>query len=266
MMRTSLLPALWVLLVIRVAGAGLAPDQAVTLFNQANEAYLSAEKLSEEGSQVGAIAQYDTARELYEQLHETGRAGASLYYNLGNAYARLGRWGGAIWSYRRALRLAPRDADFIANLSYVRDKAVDAIPTRELSFARSLLAWHFGLSLDETWLVTVIVYYLLSIVLSFWFFVKPPVLRKAAYVLGILLIAFAASGTIKFLDERSPREAVIVAKSVNVLSGPSDSGQPRFRLHSGAEVKLEETSDGWVRIFIDRERRGWVRSSACRIL
>ena len=79
MMRTSLLPALWVLLVIRVAGAGLAPDQAVTLFNQANEAYLSAEKLSEEGSQVGAIAQYDTARELYEQLHETRRAGASLY-------------------------------------------------------------------------------------------------------------------------------------------------------------------------------------------
>jgi len=266
-MRRTLIPAtLLILAATGATGAELALGEGALLFDQANAFYLSAEKLSGEGNQEAAAERYNAARTAYEQLEEAGHARASVLYNLGNTYARLGRWGEAIWAYRRALWLTPRDADLIANLSYVRGKSRDAIPGRDLSFVRSVLAWHFGLSFGETKLLAITSYFLFCISLSVWCFLRSHLLRRVMYVLAVLLVAFAASGVVKFVDERLPREAVIVAESVDVLSGPSDAGQPRFRLHSGAEVGLEEFANGWVRINLDKERRGWVRRSDCRVL
>jgi len=265
-MRTLTIAMLLVLLAARAVEGQLTSAEALKLFTEANEAYLSAEKLNEEGDQHAASLKYEAARVNYERLAAGGYARACVYYNLGNTYAKLNSWGGAIWSYRRALRLAPRDADTIANLSYARDRSLDAIPRRESAFIRSLLFWHFGLSLGETQVVALFAYYSASIALCLWFFFRRHSLRKFTYVLIVLLIAFTSSVAVKLVDQKHPGETVIVAESVDVLSGPSKSSEVRLRLHSGAEVKLEETDDGWFKIYIDKKRRGWVPGSACRVI
>ncbi len=265
-MRALATAILLMLLAARPVQGRLPPAEAITLFAEANEAYLSAEKLSEERNAAAAASKYDTARDAYEHLAADGFGRACVYYNLGNTYAKLGRWGHSIWSYRRALRLAPRDADTIANLAYVRDKSLDAIPRRESAFIRSLLFWHFGLSPRETQIVAFFAYYLACVALCLCFFFRLHLLKKLTYLLIVLLIAFVSSAAVKFVDHKRPGEAVIVAESVDVLSGPSDSTEARFRLHSGAEVKLEQTGDGWLKIYVDKERRGWVPSSACRVI
>jgi len=250
-----------------VDGSTVEPESAVELFIQANRSYLAAEESTEGGDEDGAFANYENAQRTYERLLHEGFAAPSLYYNLGNVYARLGRWGDAIWCYRNALRLTPRDADLIANLAYVREQARDVLPKRELpSSFRALLFWHYGLSLRETFVLAIVLYYILCAALALWFFFKSRFLRNFALVFAVFMLAFAASGGLKFRAEESSSQAVIVADASDVVSAPSDAAQTRFRLHSGAEVRVEETTEEWVKIFVDPQRRGWIRSGDCRLL
>ena len=63
---------------------------------------------------------YSEAVKAYEQLVAMGVKSGPLYYNLGNAYFRIGTKGKAILNYERALQLLPRDADVKSNLDYAR--------------------------------------------------------------------------------------------------------------------------------------------------
>ena len=79
---------------------------------------------------------YHRAIDAYRQLILRGHASDKLYYNLANAYFKVGRYGKAILYYNRALRLAPGDADIRYNLdvanTFTKDKiaAIDAEKTR----------------------------------------------------------------------------------------------------------------------------------------
>ena len=69
---------------------------------------------------------YHRAIDAYRQLILRGYASDKLYYNLANAYFKVGRYGKAILYYNRALRLAPGDADIRYNLdvanTFTKDK------------------------------------------------------------------------------------------------------------------------------------------------
>src|SRR5205823_4981094 len=59
----------------------------------------------------------------YESLVQSGQWNANLFYDLGNAYYRLGNFGKAILNYERALALDPRHPEADANLRLARDEA-----------------------------------------------------------------------------------------------------------------------------------------------
>ncbi len=59
----------------------------------------------------------------YEQILTTDGPRAAVYYNLGNCYQRLARYGHAILAYERARLLSPRDQDLLANLILARKAA-----------------------------------------------------------------------------------------------------------------------------------------------
>ena len=90
------------------------PEQVNSIFDMANEEY-------KDGS-------YENAITLYEGLLSSpGIKAADIHYNIGNAAFKLDNYGGAISSYRRALRLAPRNQDIVANLEFVREATLDRI-------------------------------------------------------------------------------------------------------------------------------------------
>jgi tetratricopeptide (TPR) repeat protein len=66
---------------------------------------------------------YAKAAELYEKIEDLGARDAVLSYNLGTAYARLGKLGMAVRHYERALRLDPGNSDAMHNLSVLRGRA-----------------------------------------------------------------------------------------------------------------------------------------------
>src|SRR6185369_14959299 len=77
-------------------------------FDQSNRLY-------EEGKYNEAIAGY-------ESLLKSGKASTAILFNLGNAYFKSGQLGRAIYNFRRAEAVAPRDPDIQANLRFARDR------------------------------------------------------------------------------------------------------------------------------------------------
>src|SRR3982074_2556990 len=90
-----------------LAGPISAADENV--FAKANQAY--------------SEARFQEAAEGYESLVQSGQWNANLFYDLGNAYYRVGNFGKAILNYERALALDPRHPEADANLRLARDEA-----------------------------------------------------------------------------------------------------------------------------------------------
>ena len=67
--------------------------------------------------------EFAAAAVAYEQILATDGPRAAVYYNLGNCYQRLTRYGHAILAYERARLLSPRDQDLLANLALARKAA-----------------------------------------------------------------------------------------------------------------------------------------------
>ena len=74
----------------------------------------SARGMFEQGLARYEAGDYDGAVEAFSRVAAEGVDDASVHYNLANSYFKSGRLGFAIYHYRRAQALAPRDADVAA--------------------------------------------------------------------------------------------------------------------------------------------------------
>lgn len=88
-------------------------QQSEAIFQQANQAYQNAD--------------YSQASELYEKLVKDNVSSAELFFNLANTYFRQNQLGRAIFNFKQALNLAPRDPDIRFNLNYAQNRVLDKI-------------------------------------------------------------------------------------------------------------------------------------------
>ena len=104
---------------------------AVSLHAADRDAELrSAEKAYADGN-------YPAAAEQYEALIKNYGDAAEVYYNLGNAYYKLGRIAPAILNYERALVMNPGDGDTRFNLEMARQRTADRIEPADGFFGRA---------------------------------------------------------------------------------------------------------------------------------
>ena len=87
-MKTRICPSILAIACF-LAGAVLAADEST--FAKANQDY--------------SEARFQEAAANYESLVQSGHRNATVFYDLGNAYYRLGSFGKAILNYERALAL-----------------------------------------------------------------------------------------------------------------------------------------------------------------
>lgn len=213
---------------------------------------------------VGANLAYEERRyaeaiQLYGRLMATGYDAGHLHYNVGNASLRNGELGRAIAAYRRAQRRRPRDRDLLANLSFARKSAQDAIEPPEPSRALStLLFWHYGLSPAELAGAAAVSSLLFWGVLALrlrWR--ESESLRWAALILLIPLLAVSASCAVRWALPR--HSAVVIPQEIDVRSGPDPGSVVLFKLHAGTELPTVGRQDGWLRIALPTGQQGWIR-------
>jgi tetratricopeptide (TPR) repeat protein len=215
--------------------------------------------------------QYAEAAAGYEAIIDFGVYDSDVYYNLGNAYFKLGDLGRAILNYRRAYRLAPRDADITTNLVIARAQTVDQLEvTAAGALANLVQLAEEWLTLGEAAILALVLWLLmcgLAVAAIFW----PRWRRWVGVGLGVVGL-FLAIGLVsmanRYYTEQWYPPAVIVAGQVNVTSGPGGSDQylVEFDLHSGAEVSLMESRPGWRRVRLSDNLQGWVPAESVELV
>lgn len=213
------------------------------------------------------IADYEQAAALYEEVLASGFASPDLYYNLGNTYYRLDRFGLAILNYERALRLRPGMSDARDNLALANSHTVDRIAELPRIF---VVNWYIALITrisPSSWRVITLIFFILCLAaVTVITLSRNVTLRKsalavaiAAAVLFILSLLLMIASTSHF---NARAEAIVMEPSVTVKSSPEHQSADKLILHEGTKVTISETLSGWHKITLSDGTTGWCESSA----
>lgn len=215
---------------------------------------------------------FAAAVEMYENILKTSGESATIYYNLGNSYYKMGNIAKAVLNYERALLLNPGDGDIRFNLELARSKTVDkVVPTAEMFF----VTWTNSLinTMSEiAWAKTGITAFILMILgLALFIFGKRIVWKKVGFIAAICLFLvtvvtniFASKQKTELLNHDN---AIIMAPSVTVKSTPNQSGTDLFILHEGSRVIIKDnTMKEWKEIKLEDGNAGWVPAHVIEVI
>jgi hypothetical protein len=234
------------------SGPLLGASQDAT-FHRGNDAFLRGE--------------YKEAVLAYEQVAALGVVSEHLYYNLGNAYYKLGALGPAIYNYERALEVDPsgpaaEDARYNLDAAQeaARRKAEDRLVGAEaVAFWIRLVAPMSTGTLSWLFLALYTALFALLIALRF---IGPGFVRVSMWVLTAFLIVgtTVAGGLLGgriYLTTRVER-AIVLPDVLAVHEGPDANYQTTFTVHAGLRVRITEHDQDWVRVRLQNGLEGWV--------
>jgi len=229
---------------------------------------MDSNKLFHEANDFFINKKYKKSIELYEKIIAKGQKNSTVFYNLGNAYFRLGDIGQAIWSYKHANKFSPRDKDIIHNLKIAEAKKIDRINSPPLfilhDFYRKI---KLSMTMPEFILAGGILFFIFSLL---WirqvFFGKRNILSKGIFqmLLIVIMIVHAVIIDMAFERKKISNEAIIVGKS-DAQSGPfKGDNKVLFQLNEGSVVEVLEEKNNWSEIILIDGKKGWVLSNTLR--
>ena len=219
----------------------------------------SAQEVFFEANRAYKNDQFQEAVGGYLKLVENGIENGHIYYNLGNAYYRLGDLGRAILFFERARLLLPRDDDLIFNLTHARNQAVDAVADVQ-TFSLSDFLGLDSLNLYEVFLVFTIIN------CSFFFILGIRLYKKTewSFYLSIFLVLVIGIGgcalALKWYQFTTDDRAVVLSDEVEVRAGPDPGDTALFKIHEGTIVHHERSEGDWVLLHLSKNKRGWAPS------
>jgi tetratricopeptide (TPR) repeat protein len=203
--------------------------------------------------------QYQEAAEIYQKLVDRGHKNGYLFYNLGNAYLRLGNFGPSILNYIHAKQFLPRDEALDANLRVAILKTQDQLELPSANGLGSIFFWVNNFTLDEQLIFLEIINLIFWLVLGIW------MIRKTAswnltrnFVMVFLLIATISVG-VKIVLESETTIGVILAKKIEVKSARGVNSVTLFQLHEGSVVSIIDRESDWYQIKLNDGKKGWAQ-------
>mgnify|MGYP006288774085 CR=1 FL=1 len=241
-------------LLLLLGGLGLLAPPAVAQPDSLTHRFEAATALHTQG-------QYERAVDAYRALLDASHASAPLYYNLGNAYARLDRLGQAIRYYEKARRLRPGDPRLTHNLEQVRRRAgvyPSVLPPRGLPgivqnwsplalFVAGWLLLGSGLAVAVAWAAPG----------------RPGSWRHPLVwgpLAGGLLLVAVALGT-SFLQSQEQR-TVVVATQASLRTAPTPTAVSDTTLPEGAMLAVQGRRAQWTQVRLANGTVGWVPARA----
>lgn len=210
--------------------------------------FTGANKRFQEGDFTGAAS-------AYEEILKSDGSNASVFYNLGNSYFRLGKLGPAILAYERARILTPRDPLLLSNLARARK---DAAVTGDTQLAPWVNAIANKLSPNE-WscllVGTALALGVLSIVASITRLPR----RWTRGAVGFSLCCIAISAAALYLRRSEASRGVIVADNAAIRLSPFESAESIRTLPQGQIIQIGASQSEFHHIEAPGlELRGWL--------
>lgn len=238
------------------------PSQAQSLVQQADSAYNNQD--------------FVTAVRLYNRAIADDGVSAEVYYNLGNAYYRIGKLGRAVISYERALKLDPSMADARANLAFVNTKILDK-PEDDSSFLGNLHQSILSTLSPDVWAWLAFGLFVAVLgCIALYIFSSNILVRKTGFFGGgILLLLFIYALAVAKQSSGayfSHDTAVVIVPTTNMSTSPGATATKNDKVipvHEGTVVEVidsmaipgETSSPLWYDVKINNATRAWVRAA-----
>jgi tetratricopeptide (TPR) repeat protein len=237
------------------------------IFTSASLAVEGIKKSIQKANEFYRNGKFDETIRIYEQLRNEGYEGTSLYYNLANAYYRVGKLGYAILNYERALKITPGDEDSKHNLAYANLSTVDRIQPLPTFFLfewwETMLA---SLSINGWTYTTYLIYLILISLIILYFFARTISQQKIILFSGLgtlIILGFVVSLLIvKINREENLISGVVVEQTATVKTSPDPNSTDAFIIHEGLKVNLEDKLDEWVKIRLSDGKVGWMENDS----
>lgn len=234
-----------------------------------------ASALTQQADTAYAHQDYAAAVQLYHKAIASDGISPEVYYNLGNAYYRLGKPGRAVLYYSRALQLDPSMQDARDNLAFVNTRILDK-PEDDSTFLGNLHSGILAKMSPDAWAWTAFI--LFAAVLgctAIYIFSSNVPMRKFGFFGGFVITALfiysltAAAQTAAAPFDRS--KAVIVVPTANLSTAPGASSGKDAKiipLHEGTVVEITDSttvpgdaSPLWYDVKINNSTRAWARAT-----
>jgi tetratricopeptide (TPR) repeat protein len=228
--------------------------------------------LFRQGNALYQSGQYEPALEAYQKILDAGYESGSLYFNMGNCCYKLSRIGQSILFFERAKKRLPSDEDLKANLAMANLAVVDKIEPPAEFFFFKIVRFIVHFIPNPILIILVIISYILTIgLLIVWMLGRQGFLRSAGFrgavTFGVLFAGLSILLLSQIREEKSRREAVILASKVDVMSMPGEQGGTEvFSLHEGTKVSLDRESGQWIEIIIPDRKVGWVKKDVLGVI
>ena len=236
---------LWIVVVVCAGAVSLQAAEDPT-FATANQAY--------------SEGRFQEAVDGYQSLVNSGRWSASLFYDLGNAWFRLGDFGKAIVNYERALALDPQHPEASANLRLVRDEA------RALELRKDWIEGYLAMGTPAQ--------YSIAAAVAFWFvffgltrsFFSPRrrSTGRMAFIAGAAMICGISIFALYTLENGAQGRAlaIVTGDDIEARLATADNASSILALPAGSEIKVLSERGEWIYAALPNGQRGWIPAKA----
>lgn len=204
---------------------------------------------------------FQEAIKSYESLVASGQWSANLFYDLGNAWFRLGDFGQAILNYERALALDPHHPEAAANLALVRDEA------RALELKRNALERYIEIGTPSQYSIVASIAFWSTILLAAYLFLSR---RRSAALVALTIFSIAlfagAAFALYALETGSKGNAlaIVTGKDIVARLATADNASSVLALPPGSEIKVLSQRGDWLYAALPNELRGWIPANGAQ--
>jgi tetratricopeptide (TPR) repeat protein len=212
---------------------------------------------------------YENAVTIYEKVTQAGFASPVLYYNLGNAYFKLGNMPLSILYYEKAHKLSPADGDITHNIQLANTRIVDKIePVPMLFYIRWWDSARNMLSPDNFAKISLALFSIFWLLLACYLLARRRGIRVIAFYFSLIFLITAIFGMILASDSHhyalNPDEAIVMEPSAGVKSSPDNKSVDLFVIHEGTKVRVIDRIGNWKEVRIANGNSGWIQTTAIR--
>lgn len=224
---------------------------------------------------------YATAIKLYEEVITEEGVSSALYYNLGDAYYRVGKKGKALLNYERALRLSPNDNDVRANIEFVNGILQDKVD-ESANYYSNAFSRFVNLASSNTWAIAALIAFLLLITgMSVYFFTSTVALRKLGFftslaLIGVVILFGVCAFKAKSFAQSDSFAIVISPEAVLSTSPrlPKNKREEATVVHEGYKLEItdsikidsDSTSSMWLNVMTPDNIKAWINAKDVEII
>jgi len=197
----------------------------------------------------------------YESLVSSGQWSANLFYDLGNAWFRLGDFGQAILNYERVLALDPHHPEAAANLALVRDEA------RALELKRNALERYIEAGTPTQYSIAASIAFWSTILLTAHLLFSR---RRSAALVALTIFSFTLFAAAVFAQysletgSKGKALAIVTGKEIVARLATADNASSVLALPPGSEIKILSQRGDWLYAALPNDLRGWIPATGAQ--